>query len=175
MLKEHEQKHEEPPDANKQREQQGQSNGGNGGDDDEQSLNDMLQELRVLQQGVQVLAAFLVLLPFTDGFNKIDQFEKWVYLITFVCAITSLVLYSAPAVQHRIMRPLKNREEFKDVATRMVLVGTVTTSISLTLVSQLVVSQAMGFTESLVVAGFVALLTSLIWWLMPVLRKGADQ
>jgi archaellum biogenesis protein FlaJ (TadC family) len=145
------------------------------GDDDEQSLNDMLQELRVLQQGVQVLTAFLIILPFSAGFDKVDQAEKWVYLITFVCSVASLVLYSAPAVQHRIMRPLKDRKQFKEVATRMVLMGTITMSVALVLVSQFVVSQAMGFTESLVVAGLVALLTGLIWWLMPLLRKGEER
>jgi len=56
------------------------------GDHDEQDLNDLLQELRILLQGVQVLTAFLVILPFNQGFEKIEEIEKWVYLATFVCS-----------------------------------------------------------------------------------------
>jgi hypothetical protein len=92
---------------------------------EEGSLNDMLQELRILLQGAQVLTAFLIVLPFNQGFDKIHHFEKWVYTATFLCSITSLVFFSAPAAHHRLVRPLVDRVLFKTFATRMILVGMV--------------------------------------------------
>src|SRR5688500_5256955 len=72
-------------------------------------FSDMLQELRILLQGSQLLTGFLVVLPFADGFAKIDRAEKWVYLATFLFSMLSLILYSAPAAHHRIERPIFDR------------------------------------------------------------------
>ena len=81
-------------------------------------LADLLQEQGILLQGAQVLSAFLVILPFQQGFGTIDLGEKWVYLITFICALLSLIAFAAPAAQHRLERPLRDRDRFKTAATR---------------------------------------------------------
>src|SRR5215204_2910616 len=76
---------------------------------DDGDLNDMLQEMRILLQGAQVLTAFLVILPFNEGFARIDPVEKWIYVATFLCSISGLVIFSAPAAHHRLVRPLVDR------------------------------------------------------------------
>ncbi|MDQ3705948.1 MAG: DUF6328 family protein [Chloroflexota bacterium] len=143
------------------------------GDDghDETELGDMLQELRILLQGLQVLTAFLIILPFNEGFREIDQVEKWVYMTTFLCAITGLVLLSAPAAQHRLQRPLMDRVRFKELATRMIIIGLIPSSVALVLATQLVISQAIGLTESFVAAGLVTVLIGLLWWILPLAHK----
>ena len=142
-----------------------------GVDSEEGSLNDMLQELRILLQGAQVLTAFLIILPFNQSFEKIHDFEKWVYTATFLCSITSMVFFSAPAAHHRLARPLMHRELFKTFATRMILVGLVVLSFALILVTQLVVSQVIGSIVSIFVTAFVGLLILIIWWLFPLTYK----
>lgn len=143
----------------------------NGEASEEGSLNDMLQELRILLQGAQVLTAFLIILPFNQSFEKIHDFEKWVYTATFLCSITSMVFFSAPAAHHRLARPLMHRELFKTFATRMILVGLVVLSFALILVTQLVVSQVIGSIVSIFVTAFVGLLILIIWWLFPLTYK----
>ena len=138
---------------------------------EEGSLDDMLQELRILLQGAQVLTAFLIVLPFNQCFDKIHDFEKWVYTATFLCSITSMIFFSAPAVHHRLARPLRNRVLFKTFATRMILVGLVVLSFALILVTQLVVSQVIGSVVSIFVTAFVGLLILIIWWLFPLTYK----
>jgi hypothetical protein len=138
---------------------------------EEGSLNDMLQELRILLQGAQVLTAFLIVLPFNQGFDKIHHFEKLVYTATFLCSIASLVFFSAPAAHHRLARPLVDRVLFKTFATRMIVVGLVFLSFALILVTQLVVSQVIGSIVSIFVTAFVSLLILIIWWLFPLTYK----
>jgi hypothetical protein len=142
---------------------------------DEKDLNDLLQELRILLQGVQVLTAFLTILPFNQGFDKIEEAEKWVYLATFICSISGLIIFSAPAAQHRIARPLMDRVRFKEFATRMIIVGLVPSSLALVLATQLVVAQVIGGALSLIVAGLVALLIGTLWWVLPLVHKEKDQ
>ena len=138
----------------------------------DKDLGDMLQEMRVLLQGAQVLTAFLVILPFSQGFDKIEDTEKWIYLTTFLCSVTSLVLFSAPAAMHRIVRPLRDAGRFKNISTRMILAGLGFASLALVLTAQLVVSQVLGLAPSLVAAGAVVLVIVVLWWLLPLrLRK----
>jgi Ca2+/Na+ antiporter len=138
---------------------------------DENKLDDMLQELRILLQGLQVLTAFLIILPFNEGFAKIDDVEKWVYMVTFLCALAGLIILSAPAAQHRLERPLMDRVRFKDLATRMIIIGLIPASVALVLATQLVVAQAVGLTQSYVAAGLVAALIAALWWIMPLAHK----
>lgn len=145
------------------------------GEHDVNDLNDMLEELRILLPAAQVLTAFLILLPFNPGFSKIQQAEKWIYLATFICAISSLVLFSAPAAMHRLERPLKDRVRFKLFATRIILLGLASLSLALVLATVLVVSEVFGRSLGIIAAILVMLLIGVFWWLLPHLRKGRDQ
>lgn len=147
----------------------------NGSQSDQRSLNEMLQELRVLQQGSQILAGFLILLPFSEGFSKIAPFEKWVYILAFITAIISLICFSAPAAQHRIERPLRNRVKFKQLSTRIIVVGTISLSVSLTSTTQLVLNEVVGNRWSYVGTVVIGLSISIIWWLIPLVQKKRER
>lgn len=136
-------------------------------------LSDMLQEIRVLLQGAQVLNAFLIVIPFNSGFANVDRSERWIYAATFLCSITSLVLLSAPAAQHRLERPLHDRERFKVKSTRVILLGVAALSCALVLATLLVMSEVLGRPLALVIAATVAGLIGLIWWIVP-LRRARD-
>jgi hypothetical protein len=135
------------------------------------NLNDMLQELRILQQGAQVLTAFLVVLPFNQSFSTITYFEKWVFTATFLCSITSLIFFSAPAAQHRLTRPLIHRNLFKTLSTRMIIIGLVFLSLALILVTHLVVAQVINSDVSIYITAIVTILILLIWWVFPLTYK----
>jgi hypothetical protein len=137
-------------------------------DDD---LSDMLQELRVLQQGAQVLTAFLVILPFTEAFERLNATQHWVFLATFLSSLASLVFLSAPAANHRLQRPIPDKERFKTSATRTILVGVVFESLAWVLVTDLVVSAVFEGPISLFAAGVTAILLLGLWWLVPLVRR----
>ncbi|HWK81918.1 MAG TPA: DUF6328 family protein [Thermomicrobiales bacterium] len=135
-------------------------------------FGDFLQELRILLPGAQTLTAFLIILPFNSGFGQIQQGEKWVYVATFLCSVCALILFSAPAAQHRLQRPLPNREEFKNDATRLIIIGLVPLSLALILASHLVIAQALADQwVAWAVAGIVAILIGAMWWLVPIRAK----
>lgn len=145
------------------------------GEHDVNSLSDMHEELRILLPAAQVLTAFLILLPFNQGFSKIRQDEKWIYLATFICSVSSLVLFSAPAAMHRIERPLKDRVRFKLFATRIILFGLATLSLAVAAATALVVSEVFGRRLGIMTAASVALLIGVFWWLLPYFRKRREQ
>jgi len=136
-------------------------------DEDDGDLSDMLGELRVLLPSAQLLSAFLITVPFAPGFASVVAVEKHVFLATFVLSVAALVLFSAPAVQHRLVRPLSNRTRFKHIATRQILAGAGALSLALVLATQLVLSSVLGHTQANLVAGFVAVLILALWWVLP--------
>jgi hypothetical protein len=133
-------------------------------DDD---FGDMLTELRVLLLGAQLLTTFLMTLPFSAGFKKIVMSEKWVFLATFICSVVSLILFTAPAVQHRMMRPLLDRVTFKRLASGQMLMGASSLSAALVLGVDLVIAEVFGHVIAGVVTVTVAMLIALLWWLVP--------
>ena len=147
----------------------------NGSDHDQRSLNEMLQELRVLQQGSQILAGFLVLLPFSEGFAKIAPFEKWVYIVAFIAAIISLICFSAPAAQHRIERPLRHRVKFKRLSSRIIIAGTIALSVALVSTTQLVLNEVVGDKWASIGTAIIGILIIIVWWLIPLRKKAKSK
>ena len=137
-------------------------------------LADLLSELRVMLAGAQMLTAFLILLPFNDSFEEIVQFEKYVFLATFFLAVSSIVLLSAPAIQHRIMNPLPDRRAFKRMAIRHLVAGGISMALAFVLATDLVMWHVFGAAPGVVAALVIAVLILCLWLLLPLyLRRRA--
>jgi uncharacterized protein DUF6328 len=67
----------------------------------DRNWNDMLQELRVMQTGTQLIAGFLLTLPFTNRFTTLDTFERTLFLGLVVLAGVTLAVMLAPISIHR--------------------------------------------------------------------------
>jgi hypothetical protein len=135
-------------------------------------LTDLLGELRVLLPASQLLSGFLVAVPFAPGFSRLVGHEQHIFLATFVFALISLVMLSGPAIQHRLIRPLRDREQFKVVAGRQMLAGAVTLAIALVLVTQLVLSAVMGDSVGNLAAAALGTLIAFMWWGLPWWLRG---
>lgn len=134
-------------------------------------LTDLLGELRVMLPGAQMLTAFLIVLPFNGGFAQIIRAEKYVFLATFFLSLTSLVLLSGPAIQHRIMTPLRDRIAFKRMAMRQLIAGGVALALAFVLATILVMSEVFG-TRAGVIAGIaVAMMITCLWLLLPLFMR----
>lgn len=115
----------------------------------------------------QLLSAFLITLPFNSGFANIILSEKRVFLATFTLSILSLVVLSAPAVQHRVIRPLTDRAGFKRLATRQIVIGAVLLAMALTLATQLVLSAVFGHFVGIFFASLTGGTLLFLWWVLP--------
>lgn len=134
-------------------------------------MSDMLSELRILLPGAQMLTAFLIILPFSAGARQIIDGDSMVFLATFFFALSSLVLLSAPAIQHRLMRPLMNRERFKRMATRQIVAGSGALGLAFTLGTNLVISSVFGKLMGNAASATMALLIICLWCLLPMYLK----
>ena len=141
----------------------------------EREHNELLQELRSLIPGAEVLFGFLLAISFTDAFAELDDVERYVYYATLVSTAVALVLYLAPASYHR----LRFREGDKDYmlrkANREAIAGTVASSFALTGVLYLVTAFVFGAAEAVVAALAFFSFVAWRWWSHAVLRSLRDR
>ena len=62
---------------------------------------ELIQELRVLQTGVQILAGFLLTLPFQQRFESLDDFQVTLYLVNVALAALTTAFILLPVSVHR--------------------------------------------------------------------------
>src|SRR6201993_1970983 len=63
----------------------------------------LLQELRVVQTGVQLLTGFLLTLPFQQRFDILNTTMRVIYLVTVGCSVAATILLEAPVAMHRLL------------------------------------------------------------------------
>ena len=87
---------------------------------------ELLQELRVLQTGVQILAGFLLTLPFQDRFEDLDDFQVTLYLVNVVIATLTTAFILLPVSVHRRLFRQRLKEMLvssADTITKIALAG----------------------------------------------------
>src|SRR3954451_15932753 len=91
----------------------------------DRNFEDLLQELRVSQNGTQILFAFLLTVPFSNGFEKVTGFQRGVYFTALLLAGLSAAMLIAPAAMHRMLFRQGLKKQLVQAATRVTLGGQV--------------------------------------------------
>src|ERR1700741_4591488 len=97
-------------------------------DDEERTdrqLTELLQELRVALPGVQILFAFLLTVPFAQGFERVTDFQKNLYFATLMCTAISTACLIAPPATHRLRFHKRDRRYVIEVAHMLTVTGLV--------------------------------------------------
>lgn len=134
------------------------------------NLQTLLSETRILLPGTQVFVAFLTTLPFTHRFTELEHLERGVFIATFFTTMLALVCFETPAAYHRLARPIHHKVLFKSFASALLVIGLVPFSIAIVLASFLVTSLAIGRSFGYALAGVIALVVAVLWWVLPIVR-----
>ncbi|MFI2712849.1 DUF6328 family protein [Micromonospora sp. NPDC018662] len=89
----------------------------------QRNFADLLQELRVAQTGVQILFAFLLTLPFSNGFTRTTEFQRDVYILALLTAAASAAMIISPVAFHRALFRQGRKPELVRFAHRMATGG----------------------------------------------------
>ena len=95
-------------------------------------LIELLNELRVALPGVQVLFAFLLAVPFANGFPRLGHFDRDVFYAAFVAAALSTVLLIAPSSYHRLRWRQHDKERMLRVSNVLTIAGLFCLAVSIT-------------------------------------------
>src|SRR6185312_14440239 len=89
----------------------------------DRNLVELIQEVRVMQTGVQVMFAFLLTAPLAPRFDTLTSSQRAGYFVTLLAAGAATVLLIAPTAYHRILFRLGDKEHVVLVANRLALAG----------------------------------------------------
>lgn len=137
-------------------------------DEQRQSYRKLLDELRTIVPGVQVLFAFLLMVPFASRFEQVDSLGRVIFTCSLIGVVTTTVLFFVPAAYHRLSNPSDRQERLRfRVKTTLVGLALFVLSVScavFVVVRPLFVKTAIG----VVIASATILLTTSAWFLIPI-------
>lgn len=87
------------------------------------NFDDLLQELRVSQNGTQILFAFLLTVPFSSRFGRVTDAQRAIYFIALLLSALSAMMLIAPAVMHRVLFRQHHKKELVETASKVALGG----------------------------------------------------
>jgi hypothetical protein len=137
-------------------------------------FNELLQELRVAQTGVQILFAFLLGLAFTPRFPELTTTQQGIYLVTLVLSAISAALLIAPVGYHRTVFRQRLRPQLVTTGHRYAIAGLVLLLLALVGAVQLAASFVLGARASLLAAALAGLFATL-WFLIPLVQRARHQ
>jgi uncharacterized protein involved in cysteine biosynthesis len=141
----------------------------------DRNLQEFLGELRVALPGVQVLFAFLLVVPFNQRFADITEFQQTVYFLTLLFTAAASVCLIAPTAQHRVEFRAQHKEQILLMANRLAIVGLGCLAVAMTGAILLITDLLYGSTTTVIVTIPVGLTFALLWYLIPAQRLIADR
>ncbi len=139
----------------------------------DRELIELLNEIRVLLPGVQVLFAFLLTAPFASGFEKVTEFQRDLYALCLLAALAATACLVAPTTYHRIQWRQRDKEALLQRGNRLVLAGSVFLAISLTSSILLVGDYLFARWVALLAAIATGIVFAVLWYGVPLARRGA--
>ena len=139
----------------------------------DRNLAELMQEVRVVQTGVQVLFAFLLTAPLAPRFPELTAFQRYDYFLTLLATGAAAVLLIAPTAFHRILFRCGDKEYLVMTANRLTLSGLAFVAVSM-IGALLLVSDLMFDGAVVVATGALATLGCVVCWCVaPLLRRAA--
>lgn len=159
-------------DVVRQRDPEGDAIAGDGRDETEaekadRNWSDILQELRAVQTGTQIITGFLLAVAFQPTFHDLEPYQVGLYLVLIVLAGCATVLGLAPIIMHRQAFGKQRKPELVRSANRLLLALLVVVSLLAAGVVGLVFDVAAGRTAGLVALGVSTVILILFWTVVP--------
>lgn len=137
----------------------------------DRELIELLNELRVALPGVQVLFAFLLMVPFSQAFAKVSEPQKDAYLIALLSAAMATALLIAPTSYHRIQFRARDKEALLKTSNVYAIAGTGFLALAVTASLFMVTDFIFGGALAIVVTAFFGVLFTLLWYALPLFRR----
>ena len=139
------------------------------------NFDDLLQELRVSQNGTQILFAFLLTVPFSKGFAEVTSLQRGVYFSALLLAALSAAMLIAPAVMHRILFRRHHMSDLVSAASQVALGGQALLAVAVALSVFFVTDYLYGHALAIVMALFVLAWTSVWFFVLPLYIRAHRQ
>ena len=136
----------------------------------DRNFNELLGELRVALPGVQVLFAFLLTVPFAQGFSELSAFERDLYFTVLLLTAVASAFLIAPTAYHRLQFRQGRKREIVFFANRAAVLGLAALALAMTGAILLITHFLFGAAAAIPVGIAAALVFGTLWYLLPLAR-----
>jgi Family of unknown function (DUF6328) len=141
----------------------------------DRELIELLNELRVALPGVQVLFAFLLIVPFSRGWSGVTEVQRYVYFVAFLCAAASSAFLIAPSVIHRLRWREGDKEHLLVTANRLAITGAVFLAAGMTGAVFLITDVLFGNSWAALVAAVLGASFAWLWFGLALVRDVQER
>jgi len=137
----------------------------------DRNWNELLQELRVTQTGVQLLTAFLLSLPFQQRFRTINGEQKVLYLVTVLLSVSATAFLITPVSLHRALFRMHDKERLVALADVTAKIGLALLGLAVTGVAVLIFDFVVGNLAAALAGAGTFLVFALLWLVIPLVAR----
>ncbi len=138
----------------------------------DRELTELLDEIRVMLPGVEILFGFLIILPFQFA-DELGGFERLLFLGAFLSVSAAFALLVTPTIYHRLSFRALDKERLIFMANRLVIAASGLVALGVALAVYLVVETIVGGVVAAVIAALNAGWFAWFWFGLPLLRRRA--
>jgi Family of unknown function (DUF6328) len=138
-------------------------------------LIELLNELRVALPGVQVLFAFLLAVPFAQGWAQTNDFQRDLFFGILLATAISTALLIAPSAYHRMNFRARDKERMLLTSNTLTLAGLVFLALAIVGAVALIADFIYGPAVPILSAGVGVVLFAGLWFLLPIVRRNPEE
>jgi hypothetical protein len=138
---------------------------------DDRNVAELIQELRVVGLGVQVLFGFLLSLPFTVRFDQLSQGRRDLYLASLTLAAVATILLLGPVAYHRLVFRQGLKESLVRFSNLMAILGLAAVGAAVLTAVLLVISYVAGWLPAALVTALAGCMLVSLWFALPISRR----
>lgn len=133
----------------------------------DRNWNELLQELRVIQTGTQILTGLLLAAVFQSRFDELDLFQRNTYLVLVVTSIVTTLMGLAPVSLHRVLFRRQAKDRIVRITDYFVQATLAGVAITVSGIGLLIFDLVLGRAWGVVFAVFIAVVVVVIWIAVP--------
>jgi Family of unknown function (DUF6328) len=140
-------------------------------DELDRELIELLNELRVALPGVQVLFAFLLAVPFANGWRRVSDFQRDVFFFAFLCTAAATILLIAPSTYHRLRWREHDKEHMLATANWLTIAGSAFLALAMIAVVLLISDLLFSLGWAILTTALFAVGFGWFWYGLALLRR----
>ena len=142
---------------------------------DDRNFGELVQELRVVGLGVQVLFGFLLSLPFTVRFSTLSQGQRDLYVASITSATVATILLLGPVAYHRLVFREGLKEPLVRFSNVMAIFGLAAVAASVLTAVFLVTGYVAGALTGALITALAGVMLCGLWFALPLARRAAKR
>ena len=132
---------------------------------------ELMAQLRVAGTGIQVLLAFLLVVPFNARWSQATAFDRYVYFVTLLCMAAAAALLIAPSVHHRVLFRHGEKRYLVAMGNRLAIIAMALVTVGLTGILLLISNVLFGGVTAAIVAVVALVGVATLWFGVPLHQR----